>query len=352
MSTTHLCCGGRLGEGELTAGIMRRGGGVSGLPSHIEIAASSTWERLESKTSQATVFVPWRCCDLLDGIRSWEHELAVLWSGEPVWCGPITRVRPSEYGATVSALDLSAHLGGRRLPTLEHVGASATQVAEDYVTTGLAEDTSPNITVDRTASPITVDRFVHSDDHMVVSAALATLDDVVSWTMIGRTMHVCCVTGQSSGVRLDADSFEAAPELEDVGIAKATRVVVVGGSSDPAGAPVVGIAGNAAAIARDGLIELVVRDREILDAESATAKAQSLLTSRLEPIAVDPGSGATLRPTAPVCVHELRPGRLFWLDAGDSCRKVSQQFKLTKVRGVGPSITVTLELVHEFSSGA
>lgn len=150
----------KLGCGVARAEIWTRGGGarVVDLPG----VNAAEWDRMLSDTSQGAVKLDAQavssnaeCCELLQSVEAWEHELHVYRDGAREWLGAITEIELDGSTLTIKARDLSVWYDRRFVHSThiyggQGVGQGDTDTSiifSDLVTDAMAPDTSPNITL-------------------------------------------------------------------------------------------------------------------------------------------------------------------------------------------------------------
>ncbi|MFF4179732.1 hypothetical protein [Streptomyces sp. NPDC001750] len=317
--------------------IDRDGAAVAGT----DVLVTVEWSRVLDDLSEAkAVIAPDAdCCAALSRVRTWRHKLAIYRGTDPVWEGPITSVEWTVDGVEISAVDILAWLD-RRTPhtSQEFVDHELADVAAWLIDDGFAPDDPGHSVEIVDPSGIRGRRAYRADvgqigDHLRDLAATG-----LDFTALGSRILILPEDHSARVASLsDADFADELVVVED-GLALATRWVVHGKDG------VKGVAGGVHPYY--GLIERVVEETSILDAESATAAARSrLAASSPAPVFLD-SQEAVLSPDAGLDVDALVPGWCVDVTTTQTCRTISQALKIStvKVKEDGDSETISLQL--------
>lgn len=317
------------------------------------------WHYLSSSISGAQFRIEGRaqCCDWAAKVKPWRDEMCVFYDGGRVWSGPVTEVNWVGDELRIDCKDRMEWMRRRRLHNLLSYSPTVDLVSifKDVVEDALSVDTSPNLTV----VPSLSGSLVNDPDGRVLDPGSNTYaNDIINetgrgelyWTCIDRKVYV---SGPPTDVHprlLRAIHFEGfEPDGILDGGAFGTRWNVVGSGR---GADVDTTVGtnpvvDAALEAEFGVHERIIAEPRLTDVASCTAEATSLYEQYGQDGIPFYLTGGTLSPSAPVGVSELRPGKLFRVEATDRCKPVPQFVRLTGVTGaVGPEhqyISVTFD---------
>lgn len=293
-----------LGCGDWTCAILRRGG-VTVEELDIPVTTATITRRV-SQTSEATVEVQSArlCADLT--ARSWSHEVALYRDGALAWVGPIVGRRISGDRLTLRARDVSAWLSRRFIRdgfTVANVDAA--ELGAVAVDAAMSADASPRIVVDWGAVGVRVSRIYREVDYQYAMVALDDArDNGADWIVEGRAVLVGAARPTGLVGAVWGDHWTTEPDVEEDGLAAATRVVVAGRRSD-AGQPV-GVWEDAASTAEWGLLEQRFQDDTAASSSTAQGAAREAVAQRGAPV-VFVASG-TLSAQAPVSYSDLVPG--------------------------------------------
>lgn len=339
-----------LGCGEYVAGVRARGGGDWLSPDARWTEVS--WSRSLSDTGEASMRVDpawWGCRDLLANANPWEHELVLRRDGVTVWEGPIV-AKPARRA--LSARDLSTWLDRRMIrSTLEFRQVDVATIVQALVAEAMRPDPSPKLGVLASEVGILADRSYRAGKHVMVGDEVRELARTgCDWTVTGRVLFVRQPrTRYRVDERLPVIRDEHLATLPDVtvdGVLMVTSQGVRGFDSrlsETADDPVYGLATNAEAIARYGLIDGLVTEDSIRDAGSAAAAAASRLGVVSAPISTI--GSLQLAATAPVTIDELVPGNLIRveLDGADQPIRETRRIVSVSVSRSPASEDVTVE---------
>lgn len=140
--------GGRLGCGEPTVFITYRCS--NGVLCVLENVGSLHYERRLDDISEADVTIPLggdansTCCECLDSVEPWCHELHIWRDGEEVWVGPITEINYSYDEVNIKAKDPLGFLLKRiQIANFTYVGppTDVVTIGEAVIQAAFSEDT-------------------------------------------------------------------------------------------------------------------------------------------------------------------------------------------------------------------
>lgn len=310
---------------------------------------SLAWGRALNATSEAAVAVDIanapECCDTIAGLRTWRQQLHLYRDGGLVWEGPITRIKATRGEVAISAHDPIIWLTRRVIHTTQTITGDLATIAKALIVDAMTvnnvfqdpEEILKYLTV--TPTGITGTRTYTAGSGYVWDAITELLRTGLDLTALGRRLIVGVAPGMSGTVaQLGCDDFAGDIAVIEDGLSAVTRAFVNGKG-------VQGVAGGVDDYF--GLIEFVTKDEQIEDTPSATASARHYVsTGNPPPVYVEPPSGSTLVPTAPVTIPELVPGARVPVLIDCTCRPSWTDLILSKVAvtyGVsGESVSVTL----------
>lgn len=325
---------------EYSAVIADRGGAIlANLTTVTELEFSRVLN--DASTGRVVVVPDLDCCERLGDVRSWRNWLHLYRNGAYVWGGPILTADWGLGAFEVNAADLVSVLNTRTPhESRSFTRTDLTEVAEWLIEDGFLPD-DPGHSVNVLAESGLSGSREYTEDTGQTGDHLKDLADTgIDFTVVGNSILLMPDDWSASvGLLTDADLPDGLTVTED-GTALATRWVVHGDENSG----VKGVAGGVHPYY--GLIERVVQDTAIKDAESAQAAAQSRLNASLPvPVYIDTQE-VTLSPDAGVDVARLVPGWCVDLATTTTCRDISQRLKVTGLHvtadGDGESVKVQL----------
>jgi len=331
-----------LGCGRYLVRIQERGGGSP----IVAPVTSGTWERAIDKTSDASLVLPYACCDMLAGVDPWAHEIAILRSvnganHRGVWLGPITEIErdPDAKRIAIRAQDLTAWWPVRLIQSdfdrTTETGSGPERLIDqaiDLSNDAMAPDPLPGLVmVDTTpGSLLSGERKVLAAEHRDAMSPISEIArDAIDFTAhaTAENMRVVLVgepqiyDGSPPVATLNRSHFARAPRVRS--LAPVTRVIVAGSGGGASGDELVGIAeASAAAIAKFGAVARRWEEPRIEDQPSAQAAAEyrlSLLGPDASLRAPRRIEGGVLVASAPIDIDDLYGGARFWLAFDDGC---------------------------------
>jgi hypothetical protein len=327
-----MAVSGLLGCGEYEAYIVPRGGGNGEIVAVLEWNELS-WGRRLDDTSQASATVDSDCCDLLQIVRPWRHELAIYRDGELVWVGPV--INPSAPVASdhqqwrVEARDLSAWWDHRRIHS-DHVYDTPTDLAtmfQDFADDAMSVDNSPGLVVVTTPCGVQGTRTILGTQHQMAGLELRDLANIgIDWTLIVREVMAggAIVPTAPLDVFLD-EHFTQPPAANLDGTSQANNWVIRGAGGGTAGDTIYGESSDAAAAVLDGILESVDTVTTIESNEAALGAAQTRVALTA---AVVGAENAPLAPSAPFPITVLVPGALCPLALQETCIPIFGSYRL------------------------
>ena len=293
-----------LGCGDWTCAILRRGGVVV---EELDVpVASATITRRVSQTSEATIDIQSaRLCETITA-RSWSHEAALYRDGSLAWVGPIVGRRISGDRLTLRARDVSAWLSRRFVrSSISVVGVDAAELGAVAVDAAMLVDASPRIVVDWGAVGVRVSRTYRAEDYQYAMVALDDArDNGADWVVDGRAVLVGSARPTGVVGAVWGEHWADEPDVEEDGLAAATRIVVAGKRTNHV--QPVGVFEDGDATARWGLLEQRFQDDTATTSSTAAESARVAVDQRSAPV-VFVASG-TLSAAAPVAYGDLVPG--------------------------------------------
>lgn len=350
MATTLGCCDNR-------ATIWDRCGGTKIVD--LDAVTCVSYGRDLDDLSEASVTVgrDGTCCDLLDNVRTWRHQLVIHRCGELVWSGPILRLTYNQDDTKIDAVDGLAWLDRRLVRTSREECGGLADIAAGLIAEGL---THPDGAADRTCLEVEYRGCEHTGCRKyeacqtTVAAELRSLaKGSLNFTMVGRLLVVWCggaaTTPMGRTTTLQDKHFMGALSVIEDGYSAATAVCVQGKG-------VTGYCGGTDDYL--DLLEVTVKDDTITTVADATALAcQEVAARSRPPLILSVPDGVRLDPSAPVDFAQLVPGAVIPVWSSSTCRTVSEEMALTQVRvqqgcsGEGGEEQVTITLAPRASLG-
>ena len=300
-----------LGCGEWSVVVTIRGGGVVAA-TDVPVTTLALSLNL-SASSEATVDLVDRrvCATLGETVRSWSHEVALYRDGELAMLGPIVGRRVTGDRLTWRVRDVSAWLGRWFVASdVSYAGVDAAALAALVVETAAARDSTVGITLDWKPVGVLVSRaYAAADAKYAIEALGEVVDAGGVWVVDGRTVRFGAAVDESSIGEAFGDAWASEPDVEEDGMAVATRVVVAG-AKPSAGTQPYGSAVADAAVATYGLLEQRVQDDAATDSATAARLAGVAVARLAVPRRVV--SSGDLSPGAPFVWRSVRPARRVW----------------------------------------
>lgn len=302
-----------LGCGTYQAFLQMRGGG-----GRIQIPTKSTpFSRTLNEMGQVTVVVPTAgkiseaCCQALNGLKAWKHEVALHRDGVEVWAGPVVLPTWTEDQVTIIAKDVTQWFERRWLPIDRNITDDLGMIFNTIVSDAMSPDPSPNIACVAGATGIIGTRAWLAAEFRRAADELRELARTgIDYATIGHQIYIGGI--EVSNTTLPTLTSASADNIVvvDDGQQTGTQVAVLGDT---------GIAGVAGAGSEEvGLVQNVYSEPTIIDATSAgyAATARYLATLSAESVTL------RLLPKAPMTFAQLIPGVRVPLNVVVGCKSV------------------------------
>lgn len=282
--------------------------------------------------AQITIGRDSRCCEVLNRIRTWRHQIVIHRCDKLVWAGPILRITYNQENTVLDAVDMLAWLDRRLIRTPREVCGSLPDIAQNLIVEGL---THPDGAADETCLKFEYRACGHTGCRKYEACGSTTAAELrnlargaLNFTALGRRVIVWCGGAASEPMgrtaTLQDKHFMGALSVIEDGYAAATAVCVQGKG-------VTGYCGGTDDYT--GLLEITVKDDTITTVADANALAcQEVAARRRPPLVLSVPDGVRLDPAAPVDFAELVPGAVIPVWSNSTCREVSEEMALTKVR--------------------
>jgi hypothetical protein len=310
-----------------------------------------SFNRVLDDTSQASVSLGGlggqnsdSCCELLDVITPWQHEIGIYRNNRLVWVGPVRDVEINSTTGTadIAARDVFSWMFYRFIrDEIEEEPSEADPDKVDIAITfqkiwesAYAADKSFNATLSVTSGALVLDtgtRFYTPEQYQIAGDALRDLlTTFLDMTVVNRTVYV-----RPSELLLDPiatlvdEHWANPPNVSIQGSKMASRFLLAGPGAGQYGPDLIGEYGDGAT----NTIGLVERFESLplLNEEGAliaAAKTRWELLGRQAPVFL---TGGRLSPDTPVTIDELIPGKRIDVRLANTCRKVLEQYRLHQV---------------------
>jgi hypothetical protein len=280
------------------------------------------------------------CCDGWDEIRAWATEVLVYRDGRDAWCGPVTDVT-FEFGRVrIEADDITAWWDRRVVPDLSFVNTDLTDIVVALNEAAMAPDPTPNVQLSATPSGVGGTRTYRAESYQYVADAIDELAKTgVDYTAYGRTVIVSGEEVEATPyVTLLDEHWTEPPKVRQRGNEQATVVVVRGqGIQAIATAP-------SQYLDYYGHIVRTFDEQDIKDIDTLQLAAQTRVDLLKEAFFIETPTGAGLKASAPITLPELIPGMRIRVDTRSTCRRVVDDFRLSKVTvGFDGSVAIDLQ---------
>lgn len=343
-----------LGCGTYEAYFNTRGGGS--FVCRIRNLTQLSWGRKLNEVSEAQVSFSLNgqeeeCCNCVETVNPWEHELSIYRDGVEVWCGPVINgtVDLSSMTATYQARDLSTWFDHRWVEVVgndqEWEETDVSDVYDWLVNHAYSKDPwNMEWYINRMGIPINRiytgtepgERWAGS--FQVVGDELRDLLQYgIDYTVVRRTMIGGNLEDANApaSVRLIDNSWATLPTIQITGGNMATEVGVAGGNSG-----YTGWYDDQIWIERDqsspyGLLQTFVPAPELDEEDTRllpnaiSQKAYALKALKGEPYIYV--KGGELSQHAAVTFDQLIPGRVFRVELLQTCRTIQTDYRLYEV---------------------
>lgn len=338
-----------LGCGTYEVVVLTRGGRA--LVSVLEWTQVS-WSRVLDETSEATITGSTgqdaRCCEALNEIKPWRHEIGILRDSVLIWVGPIIQVQTPPGTFQITARDISAWWDHRLIHnSYNFVQEDMGTIFQAFSDDAMAPDPSPGMILNVTFSGVRATKRVLSTQHQIAGPVLRDLCNTgIDWTAIGRTILAGGLVVPTQAIGAFTDSHFATPPTPTFsGEQQSNSPTVRGAGGGTSGDRIYAKVDDFRAILQDGLLESVETISSITDHNSALQASESQLALRKTVAQVE---ACELIPEAPFTLDTLIPGALCRLDLQETCIPVSGVFRLKSVQGtVNANSNDTITLVFQ-----
>ena len=302
-----------------------------------EWVESIDWNRVMDDRSTAEVVIRKRagCHEPLSWVDPWATELRIWRDDELVWEGPVMEYDEQQSIAVITASDVTAWLGYRRITeTIDFEtlpGVAPTEIARLVLEQAFRDD-DPRVLeyMDIRSGGDLITRKIDTEDRQpLAEQELRNLaGSFIDYTVVGRRIIVWPDNYYLSNIgtlmhrHLAGDGWSILSRGQDYG----SRFIMEGDA-------VQGIAGGVNE--RYGLVEQLLRDDTILDTATATTAARKVYDTRAArpPRWLVFSDGTQIASDAPVTIRQLVPGvRLVAdIDGEDIAQPFRQNMRVTRV---------------------
>lgn len=318
---------------------------------------SVTWGRRLDEVSTATITIPVKgndltaCCERANLIEPLRTEVEITRDGMPVWIGYLLRdVTFSRDHIIVNAHDILGWTERRVLGNHNYDDTDLLDIALGYLADPNLDDFAwSSLIAQATPTGILADRKVLASEYRFASDPLGELYGTgLDITVAAGRIYLGPEVATCGHIVLRDTDFDGDPEVKLDGAERATRVIVRGANG------IVSVYPPEPEVKCYRDADYVSEDQDMLDQESADARAQSLYTrlSSSYPYYVHIPQGSGLRPTAGVHINALIPGNKFQFESKALCIPIAMGMRLTAVDVEASSsseqVRVTLEPIGDF----
>ncbi len=308
-----------------------------------------------------------------DLIHPWQHEIHIFRDGSLVWCGPVRdkTYSPESGQVTITARDLFSWFDFR-VPhdELDYIDEDMANVFVGIMESALKPDTSPRITIDKSAAGVPTDFYHDPELPKIAATMLRELSDSgVDFTTINRTVYVRNEEMDNTSIgTLLPSHFATFPEIKESG-EMATLLLLTGAGGDFHSQPdATNTADETAATAaaavgkwdKDpfGLLETVIDATALFDADDKTALEKSA-KSRYELLRYPRLyiQSVELHKSAPLTIDQLVPGKRVTLSMDIGSIPLITDYRIQSVEvsvnnQAQEAISLTLSSVGDYSRDA
>ncbi|MGW0086559.1 hypothetical protein [Streptomyces sp. NPDC003393] len=314
------------GCGSHTARITTRSGATI---AEADVLTECEWSRELDDFSTARVVVKpsGDCCNHLENVRAWAHELHVFRDDRPVWWGPIIQPQWTVDGVEIAAADPLAWLDRRVVhQSMTFTDTDLVDIASWLIEDGYAPDDPGHTVYVVGRTGVTGGRAYTKDVGQTLDHLRDLAETGLDFTAVGSTIILLPEDHRESvGVLHDNDFPEGLTVSED-GSNLITRWVVAGDEESG----VIGSDGGPDEYY--GLLERYVEQTSIKTAASAEQAARAKRRASLPaPVFIDTQQ-VTLSPDAAVDVPSLVPGWCMDIMSTATCKTVAQRLKIVGVK--------------------
>ncbi|MGW4731847.1 hypothetical protein ACWEQC_22235 [Streptomyces shenzhenensis] len=281
------------------------------------------------------------CCNRLQRVEAWRHELHIFRDDSPVWQGPIIQPEWRAGEVEIFAADILAWLD-RRVPhdSIAFGDSDLTDIASWLIEDGFAPDDPGHDVHVVGPSRVTGGRAYTRNIGQTGDHLRDLAETGLDYTAVGSTIILLPEDHMGTVGRLTDADFPDGLVVGQDGSNLVTRWIIAGDEESG----VIGEDGGADAYY--GLLERYVEQTSITSNASAIAAARAKRrTSTPAPLFIDTEE-VTLSPDAAVDVAKLVPGWCLDITTTATCRTVTQRMKIVGVKaletGDGESVQVQL----------
>jgi hypothetical protein len=289
-------------------------------------------------------------CDVISRLVPWICELRVYRESEWVWSGILLDVDMGRDSASLIARDHSCIFDYRFIHQ-DHtsvVNDDSSVYLKELLDDALLVDNAFGLTTVVHPSGVSLDRSVKADDYILASYELGNIwrSEYDYVCLLNRMVCFPTELPSPSMPTLFGEFFEGDLRVRRSGLNMGTRVVV------DADASLFASFGEGNGF---GLVEQLVHETGLLDQGSADLAARTRFDLVQFPVSslIVP-EGSRLRPSCPVGLSDLIPGRKFSLSVAVGCLLVNVEMRLVTVEvdvsGVDESIKVSFSSLGTVSS--
>lgn len=282
--------------------------------------------------AQVTVGGDARCCDRLDMLQPWRHELVIYRCGRQVWSGPILEIQYRSEIVTIIARDRLAWLDRRQFyGDLALLGLN-TQIAEDLIEYAIEDpdfpgqdDTCIGQFLEVYPGDFNIYSYSYEPCRTSIGAELRNLArGSLNFTAVDRRVLVWSALALSRTAMIQDKHLLGEVQVSVSGWDMATWACAEGkGVSATCG----GTDGYY------GRLERPIRDDSITTTATARQVACTSVATHDHPrVTLDVPNGVRLDPAAPVTINDLVPGAVIPFWSTSTCREVNQDMVLTRVQ--------------------
>lgn len=298
-------------------------------------ATDGRWTRELNQTSEAEITVhldsplAGNCCEKLNKVSEWGHELIITRAGDrhACWIGPIVTVREQQKQATfyIRALDRTAWFTGLPIP-VDLVYGTANPIDASLlfeVEYNLVKDQlfDPQLALVVTPTGVLVEKtLVATDTTFLTDELSAAATAAADWTVVGSTLLLGGKQVPAPYITLKSSMWvDPGPDVAEEGRLLATHVKVLGDQVS-ATFPL----GPLTPHPFFGLRVFKVSDDRFKDYNSCLAAAQSIYELHSTPAVFVTTTGSSLGPKSSVLPPQLIPGQTALIAIESGCRASAQ----------------------------
>lgn len=315
-----------------------------------------SWNRKLNEVSDAKITIGLNgqdpaCCNCVDTINPWEHEITISRDGVEVWCGPVVNaeIDLQAMTATYEARDLSTWLDHRWVEVVgndqEWEEADVTTIYGWLINHAYGKDPwnmewyleEMGVPIDRIYTGREANERWAGSFPIVGDELRDLMQYGIDYTVVRRTLiggNLNGVMTEPIGTLIDR-SWASLPKISVVGGNMATEVGVAGGNGGYTGWYDDQIWIERMKDRTYGLLQSFYPAPELSDEDTTqhpnaiTQKAYNYHQLKKQPYVYV--KGGTLAPDAPVTFDQLIPGRIVRLGLTETCRTIEANYRLYQV---------------------